>query len=94
MIEKKLRVIADDDLMHVVGELPDTSLADTTYYSVVSLKTGIEGRYSAKAEIDYFFLKGVDVKMTRKYRYHRRLGMWDRYSNEWRFVHDSTTTDQ
>lgn len=89
-IRKKLDVIVQDDLRQVVAELPDTSIADTTFYRISSYKSGIEGVYSAKAEVEFFFLKGVRVKMVRKYRYHRRLGMWDRYVNEWRFVNDST----
>jgi hypothetical protein len=32
---------------------------------------------------DFYFLRTVSMKITRKYRYHKRLGMWDRYYNKY-----------
>ena len=91
MIRKKLEVIVKDDLLCVVAEMPDSSIADSTWYDIVSSQTGKKGDYSAKAEVDFDFLKGVRVKMFRRYRYVSRIGKWERYTNEWRFEHGRDT---
>lgn len=89
MIRKKLEVILDDDLAALTADVPEESLADSTYYVIREYKRYQEGRYTYRAVVDFFFLDKVNVKVERKYRYHRPYGKWDRYQNVYRFVNDS-----
>jgi len=85
MIRGKLDVILADDLAAIVDSMAVSALIEKPYYELISYKEYDEGAYSRMAVADFFFLKpltgGVTKKIRRKYRYHRRLGMWDRYHN-------------
>jgi hypothetical protein len=84
VIRGKLDVILADDLAAIVDSVAAAALIDKPYYELVSYKEYDEGAYSRMAVVDFFFLKplaGVEKKIRRKYRYHRRFGMWDRYHN-------------
>ncbi len=88
LIEKKLAVILDDDLATVVAELPKESVADTTFYEIRVYKQYKEGKYGRLATVDFYFLKNVKVKMVRKYRYYMPARKWERYFNEYEFIHE------
>jgi hypothetical protein len=84
VIRGKLDVILADDLVAIVDSVAAAALIDKPYYDLVSYKEYDEGAYSRMAVADFFFLKpfaGLEKKIRRKYRYHRRFGMWDRYHN-------------
>ncbi len=86
VIRGKLDVILDDDLAAVIDSVAASALIDKPYFELVSYKEYGEGAYSRMAVADFFFLKpmaGITKKIRRKYRYHRRLGMWDRYYNKY-----------
>lgn len=89
-VQKKLAVICKDDLHAIVDSLPAESLIGKPYYSLVFYKMYDEADYSRKAIADFYFFKKVHVKIVRKYRYHRSRRMWDRYSNEYVFLPDTT----
>jgi len=84
VIRGKLDVILADDLAAIVDSVAVSALIEKPYFELVSYKEYDEGAYSRMAVADFFFLKplaGVVKKIRRKYRYHRRMGMWDRYHN-------------
>jgi len=84
VIRGKLDVILADDLAAIVDSVAAAALIDKPYYDLVSYNEYDEGAYSRMAVADFFFLKpmaGLEKKIRRKYRYHRRFGMWDRYHN-------------
>ena len=87
VIRGKLDVILDDDLAAIVDSMEPSALIEKPYYEMISYKEYDEGAYSRMAIVDFFFLKpltgGVTKKINRKYRYHKRLGMWDRYHNKY-----------
>jgi hypothetical protein len=89
LVRKKLDVIVAADLKALVDGLPATSLRDSTYSVVVGYTTYKEGMYSVRAVIDFYYLRGVAVKRTVKYRYLTRARKWERYDNEFRFYSDS-----
>jgi hypothetical protein len=89
MIRKKLQVILDDDLAALTADVPEKSLADSAHYVIREYRRYTEGRYSHRAVVDFYFLDKVNVRVERKYRYHRPYGKWDRYQNVYRFVGDS-----
>lgn len=93
-VQKKLGVICKDDLHAILDSLPDESIIGKPYYSLEFYKTYDEGDYSRKAIADFYFFKKVRVKIVRKYRYHRSRRMWDRYSNEYVFLPDTTIPAQ
>ena len=92
MVRKKLDVICKDDLAAITDSIAGENLLERPYYDVVFFQRYTEGKYSFKAIADYYFLKNVHVKVVRKYRYLASVGMWDRYSNEYVFLHDTATT--
>lgn len=91
LARKKLDLILPDDLKAIVEGIPKDALIEKPYYNVTLYKTFKKGLYSAKAEVDFYFLKKVNVKIVRKFRYHRSKKMWERYFNEYRYLSDSTS---
>jgi hypothetical protein len=84
VIRGKLDVILADDLAAIVDSVAVAALIEKPYFELVSYKEYDEGAYSRMAVVDFFFLRpfaGLEKKIRRKYRYHRRMGMWDRYHN-------------
>jgi hypothetical protein len=84
VIRGKLDVILADDLAAIVDSVAAAALIDKPRFELVTYKEYDEGAYSRLAVADFFFLRplaGVEKKIRRKYRYHRRFGMWDRYHN-------------
>lgn len=84
-IKSKLDVVVAGDLKSVVTELPKNSLADSVYTRIVEYKKLKKGMFRAVAVVDYFYLRGVKVKRTVKYRYGQHVDKWERYSNEFVF---------
>jgi hypothetical protein len=84
--DKKFKVILADDLATLIAGVDSVGLADACYYELVEYTTGYEGKFSARAVVDFYFLKKVGVKVVRKYRYHTVLGQWDRYYNKYEFI--------
>jgi len=89
---KKLDVICKDDLSAIIDSIAVENLVEKPYYKLVFYKNYDEGKYSKKAIAEFYFLEKVPVKIVRKYRYLRSVRMWDRYSNEYVFTHDSTAS--
>lgn len=89
-VRKKLEVICQDDLAAIIDSIAPGDLLDKPYYKLISYKQYTEGKYIRKAVAEFYFLKNVSVKVVRKYRYHGSVRMWDRYSNEYVFMHDTT----
>ena len=89
LVRKKFDVIVASDLKTIVGDLPPTSLRDSVYSRVVEYEQYTQGMYCARAEVDFYYLRGVHVKRTVKYRYQVRAGKWERYDNEYQFYSDS-----
>lgn len=93
-IRCKLEIILVDDLKTVIAEVSEEHVADTSYYEIVSYKCFEEGKYSVQAVVDFYFLKGVEVKMVRKYRYHTPYRKWERYYNEYQFLRASVDNEK
>ena len=88
-VRKKLDVICAGDLAAIIDSIAVENLIEKPYYKIVFYKRYTEGKYTRKAVADFYFLKKVAVKVVRKYRYLETVRMWDRYSNEYVFVHDT-----
>jgi hypothetical protein len=88
--KNKLDAICKDDLVASIDSIAVENLIEKPYYKLVEYKNYSEGKYSKKAVVEYYFLKRVPVKLVRKYRYIQSVRMWDRYSNEYIFIHDTT----
>ncbi|NLW33473.1 MAG: hypothetical protein GXY77_18655 [Fibrobacter sp.] len=91
---EKLKVILNDDLKAIIEGIDSKNLIDEPYYDLVRYQNYDEGNYSKRAVVDFYFLKDVNVKIIRKYRYHRVHRMWDRYFNEYSFLSDTSDTNQ
>ncbi len=85
-IRRKLDIILEDDMNAIIEDMADTNLLDSTYYDMYLYQEYDEGKYSRKVEVDFYFLKKVNAKIVRKYRYHREYKKWDRYYNEYQFT--------
>ena len=92
-IRKKLNVICRGDLAAIIDSVTPGELIEKPYYKIVFYKQYPEGKYSNKAVVEFYFLKKVAVKVIRKYRYPVSVRMWDRYSNEYVFTHDTSAAD-
>jgi len=84
-IRKKLDIVVENDFRAITGEVAKQNLADSVYCRVVEYKEFDKGQYRVKAVVDFFYLRGVGVKRTVKYRYVKSAGKWERYAND--YVH-------
>ncbi len=83
LARKKLEVILEDDLKAIIDGIPDSALMEKPRYEIVFYKQYDAWDYSKKAVVDFYFLKNIEKKIVRKYRYHTGKRMWDRYFNEY-----------
>jgi hypothetical protein len=82
-VRKKLDIVVESDLRAITGEIPVKSLADSVYTRVTEYKEFDKGQYRVRAMVDFYYLKGVRVKRTVKYRYVKSAGKWERYANDY-----------
>jgi hypothetical protein len=90
LVRQKLNLILPDDMKGIVEGIPSNALLEKPHYEISSYKKFKKGMYSVKAEVNFYFLNKVDVKIVRKFRYHRSKKMWERYFNEYRYTSDTT----
>jgi hypothetical protein len=91
LVHKKLDVVVAADLKAIVSEMPTTSLSDSVYSRIADYSTYKKSLYSVRAVVDFYYLRGVQIKRTVKYRYLRSAGKWERYDNAYRFFSDSAS---
>jgi hypothetical protein len=89
LVRRKLEAILADDLSSLVSELPGTSIADTTYYTVREYRLYDNDKYSVLAVVDFHYLVNDVATVVRKYRYLARYGQWERYYNVYELSRDS-----
>jgi len=89
LIRRNLDIILSDDLKAITNDLPKNTVADSVYYTLISYKSYSEGMYSRMAVVDFYFMKNIKVKITRKYRYFTSARLWDRYYNTYQFFGDT-----
>ena len=82
-VRKKLDIVVETDLRAITVDLLRQSLADSVYTRVVEYKDFDKGQYRVKAVVDFFYLRGVHVKRSVKYRYVKSAGKWERYANDY-----------
>lgn len=83
VIRQKLGIILEDDLRAILEGVESEGLIDTPYFDLLEYRKYDEGVFIRMAVADFYFLSTINMKITRKYRYHKRMGMWDRYYNKW-----------
>ncbi|MDG5814387.1 hypothetical protein QA601_04815 [Chitinispirillales bacterium ANBcel5] len=84
IIREKFHIILEDDLSAIIDGIEKEALLDEPFYEIVFYETH-EGRYTRRAEVKFYFLRNVNAKIVRRYRYHSSQGKWDRFRNEYRF---------
>jgi hypothetical protein len=85
----RLPATLDSALINEKRALPAYGVADSAYYMIVEYKTFDKGRYSARAYVDFYFLRKARVKLATKYRHNRQTETWERFDEEWRIMHDT-----
>ncbi len=83
-VRNSLTVVLKDDLIEITKDVSLDALIDTPYYDITNWGKFDEGKYGYLAEVDFIFLKSVNKKVVRKYRYYTTYKKWDRYLNEYR----------
>ena len=82
-VRKKFDIVVESDLRAITGEIPPKSMADSVYTRVTEYKEFDKGQYRVRAVVDFYYLRGVRVKRTVKYRYVKSAGKWERYANDY-----------
>ena len=83
VIRQKLDVILNDDIEAIIEDVDKESLLETPYFDLIDYREYKEGVYSRMAVVDFYFFNSLNMKITRKYRYYKKLGLWDRYYNKY-----------
>jgi hypothetical protein len=93
-IRQKFDIIMADDMEAILEGVDPEALLDEPYFDVLEYVKYKEGVFIRRAVVDFYFLRTIGVKITRKYRYHKRLGLWDRYYNRYyQFVTEDSVED-
>ena len=82
-IRQKFDIIMADDMEAILEGVDPEALLEKPYFDILEYVEYKEGVFIRRAVVDFYFLNTVGVKITRKYRYHKRLGLWDRYYNKY-----------
>jgi len=83
VIRQKLDIVLKDDLEAILEDVELDALLDKPYFELLEYRVYDDGYYSRMAFADFYFLKADAFKITRKYRYVRKMGVWDRYHNKY-----------
>jgi hypothetical protein len=83
IVSKKLDIVLQDDLEAIIEDVAQDALLEKPYFEVVSYSEYKEGMYSRMAVVDFYFFNSLNMKITRKYRYLKKHGLWDRYYNKY-----------
>jgi len=86
VIRQKLDVILNDDLAAIIEDVDSSALLDKPYFELLEYRIYDDGYYSRMAVADFYFMKSVAFKISRKYRYVRKMGVWDRYHNKYNAI--------
>jgi len=86
VIRQKLDIILKDDLQAIIEDVAVEALLETPYFELVDYREFKEGMYSRMAVVDFYFFNSINMKITRKYRYIKRHGLWDRYYNKYYMI--------
>ncbi|MDR3013453.1 MAG: hypothetical protein LBU70_09655 [Chitinispirillales bacterium] len=90
VIRLKLDIILKDDMEAILDGVAAEALLETPYFDILEYKKFDDGPFSRLVVADFYFLRpmacGSIVKITRKYRYLRNAGLWDRYYNRYYVV--------
>jgi hypothetical protein len=90
VIRQKLDVILKDDMEAIIEDVDKDALLDEPYFELIDYRVYDEGYYSRMAVADFYFMKSVAFKISRKYRYVRKIGVWDRYHNKYNAIAPKT----
>ena len=91
VIRLKLDIILKDDMEAILEGVYEGGLLETPYFELIEYRDFDEGALSRLAIADFYFLNPVEeatVMIKRKYRYYKRMGMWDRYYNRYYVIRD------
>jgi hypothetical protein len=88
IIRQKFNTVAAADFKAILAEIPKENLADSVFFRIGEYSSYPKGRYGVRAVVDFYYLKGVYVKRTVKYRYVKKERKWERYANEYRTYND------
>ncbi|MCL2183077.1 MAG: hypothetical protein FWB85_06380 [Chitinispirillia bacterium] len=83
IIRQKFDIIIADDMKAILEGVAEEALLEKPYVDILEYVKYEEGVFTRRAVVDFYFLKTIGVKISRKYRYHKRLGLWDRYYNKY-----------
>ncbi len=88
-LEKELEEMLPIDLDSITSGIPADALMEKPYYRITALTTKKEAKCMAKAEVEFYFLKNVNLIILRKFCYQESQKKWVRFFNEYKNVSSS-----
>jgi predicted exporter len=88
-LKKELEKMLPVDLDSITSGVPADALIEKPYYRITALTSNKEAKCMAKAEVEFYFLKNVNVVILRKFCYHESQKKWVRFFNEYKNVSSS-----
>jgi predicted exporter len=85
-LKKELEKMLPVDLDSITSGVPADALMEKPYYRITALTSKKEAKCMAKAEVEFYFLKNVNVVILRKFCYHESQKKWVRFFNEYKNV--------
>lgn len=88
-LKNELETMLPVDLDSITSGVPANALMEKPYYRIIALTSKKEAKCMAKAEVEFYFLKNVNVVILRKFCYHESQKKWVRFFNEYKNVSSS-----
>jgi predicted exporter len=88
-LKKELEMMLPVDLDSITSGVPAEALMEKPFYRITALTSKKEAKCMAKAEVEFYFLKNVNVVILRKFCYHESQKKWVRFFNEYKNVSSS-----
>jgi hypothetical protein len=77
----RLNKLLESDLTVILTDIDKDSVLDEPRFEIVEFNSFDEGKFRHLAEVHFYFLKDINVKIVRKYRYNRRHFRWELFHN-------------
>jgi len=80
-VKNMLNNLLLSDMEVIVDGIDADALLDEPHFEIVRFDSFDEGVFRHLAEVNFYFLKDMNVRIVRRYRYNRRHLRWERFHN-------------
>jgi len=77
----RLNNVLKNDLVVILEDIDKDAVLDEPRFEIVEFNSFDEGKFRHLAEVHFYFLRDINVRVVRRYRYNRRHFRWELFHN-------------